>query len=364
MLLDETPAPATGSAMADEKTPLVLDTWYVAAFSSDLVAGGLLARTLCNQRVVLYRDATGVPVALHDRCAHRSFPLSRGRIDGNALICGYHGFQYGSDGTCTKVPSQSSAPRGIGVRAYPVIEQPPLIWIWMGNPSAAADNPVPSPAWMRERSGWDLASGYLTLNASYVHMHENLLDLTHIGFLHEKSFGSPEYASAPFETLIDDTSIVVKRTVQPTFLPPVYANPLNMVDVPAARAVTSTFVSPGLSISAVALRNLSLPEDARIDHRAATAHLLTPIDANSIHYHFLIGRDFALGDEATSTFIANSLRSVFLEDQAALEAITDVRKDDTEPHADRSVASDKAGIAMRRLLARLARAEQLGSTGI
>jgi hypothetical protein len=140
-------------------------------------------------------------------------------------------------------------------------------------------------------------------------------------------------------------------------LPSLYAEPLNMVDVPASRAVTSTFHAPGLSISGVRLSRLSEPLERRTYHLAETAHLLTPIDANSMHYHFLVGRDFAIGDAATSDFMARSLRNVFLEDQAALEAIAEVRNDDPDGAPDRSVASDKAGIAMRRQMLRRASAE-------
>jgi phenylpropionate dioxygenase-like ring-hydroxylating dioxygenase large terminal subunit len=357
MIVQDRAARSSAPAMADENTPLVRDAWYVACFSPDLVAGEPLARKIAGERVMLYRRADGTPVALKDRCAHRSYPLSKGQIDGDDVICGYHGLRYGPDGICTVVPSQETPPRNLGVAAFAVVEEAPLIWVWAGDRERARREPLPSLPWMRATSGWDLVTGYLFLKSSYIHMHENLLDLTHIGFLHGKSFGSAAYASAPFETIVEASAIVVKRTVEPTMLPPLYAEPLGMVDVPASRAVTSTFHSPGLSISGVRLSRLSEPLERRRYHHAETAHLLTPIDANSMHYHFLMGRDFAVGDAATGEFLATSLRNVFLEDQAALEAITDVRSDDPDAAPDRSVASDKAGIAMRRLMLRLAAAE-------
>ena len=357
MIVHDRQAPTAPSAMADETTPLIRDAWYVACFSHELVAGETLARKIAGERMFLYRRTDGTPVALRDRCAHRSFPLAKGFVDGDDIVCGYHGFRYASDGVCTAVPSQDTAPRGIAVRTYAVVEAPPLVWIWAGDSNRARTADVPSRPWLNEHSGWEIVTGYLTINASYIHMHENLLDLTHIGFLHGKSFGSATYASAPFETLIDESTITVKRTVAPTELPQMYARPLNMVDVPASRAVTSTFFAPGLSVSGVCLSNLTLPEEKRIGHLAETAHLLTPIDANSLHYHFVIGRDFAIGDAETSAYMQSSLRNVFLEDQSALEAITEVRTDDPSGQIDRSVASDKAGIAMRRLMYRLALAE-------
>lgn len=75
------------SALADETTPLLRNAWYVAALA-DEVTRQPLARRLLGVPVMLYRQLDGTPVALEDRCAHRSFPLSRGSIDGDTVVCG------------------------------------------------------------------------------------------------------------------------------------------------------------------------------------------------------------------------------------------------------------------------------------
>lgn len=274
-------------------------------------------------------------------------------------MCGYHGFRYGPDGRCRAVPSQATVPASLVVRAFPVIEQAPLIWIWMGDPALANPALLPAEDWMRADAGWAESDGYLHVGASYVHLHENLLDLSHLTFLHAKTFGTPDYALAPLETETDGGTIIVRRTVQPTRLPPVYAAPLGMEGKDAARIVTSTFVSPAMSISAVVLRNLELPEAARTDHHIRTAQLLTPEDANSVRYHFLIARDFVPGDEETTGFIHRSIRAAFDEDVFALEEMTRVRRESVEqPVREFSVASDRAGVALRRHLRRLAERER------
>jgi hypothetical protein len=143
--------------------------------------------------------------------------------------------------------------------------------------------------------------------------------------------------------------------VQPTRLPPIYANPLGMQNVDAARIVTSTFVTPGLSISAVVLRNLEQPAASRVDHHIRTAQLLTPCDRSTVHYHFVVARDFVIGDDSVSNFILGGIKAAFLEDVFALENITRVRREDPEIHfKERSIRSDRAGVAVRRRLRALA----------
>ena len=342
--------------LADEDTPFITNAWYVAGLSADFGTERPLGRKILGERLAFYRKRDGQPVALRDRCPHRAYPLSQSTLQDDEIVCGYHGLHYDASGRCTRIPSQASVPKGLAVRAFPLVERAPLVWIWMGDPARAAQTPLPSQPWMEDKAGWTHATGYLTMRCSYVHLHDNLLDLTHLSFLHAKTFGTPDYAAAPADTEFNGEEIVVRRTIQPTLLPPVYARPLKMEGVKAARIVTSTYVSPALSVSAVGLRNLEAPGP---DHHARTAHLITPETSRSLHYHFLIGRDFALDDGETTAFLRKGLAAAFQEDVAALESIQAIRDEEPDPHCrDRSIASDRAGVAMRRQLRRLAEAER------
>src|SRR5260221_8292704 len=44
------------------------NTWYVAAWSHELGADGMLARTITQMPLVFWRDRAGQVVALEDRC--------------------------------------------------------------------------------------------------------------------------------------------------------------------------------------------------------------------------------------------------------------------------------------------------------
>src|SRR3954468_13175226 len=83
--------------MATPETAFVHNTWYVIAESSE-VGRTPLARTVLGQSIVLFRTEAGAVVALRNRCCHRSFPLSNGRLIGDIIECGYHGLQYDPTG--------------------------------------------------------------------------------------------------------------------------------------------------------------------------------------------------------------------------------------------------------------------------
>jgi phenylpropionate dioxygenase-like ring-hydroxylating dioxygenase large terminal subunit len=98
--------------------PFPLNAWYAAAWDVE-VQRSLFPRTICCQRIVLYRGHTGRVIALEDACWHRMLPLSKGRLDGDSVECGYHGLVYNPEGRCVHMPSQGQVAKGAGVRAYP-----------------------------------------------------------------------------------------------------------------------------------------------------------------------------------------------------------------------------------------------------
>jgi len=307
----------------------IRNAWYVAAWVSEIQQAPL-ARTFLGEPVVLFRRASGTVAALEDRCCHRGLPLSLGEVRGETIVCGYHGISYEGDGKCAAIPGQSHVSARMRIRSYAVVERDELVWIWMGDLEAAQKTPLPPAQWMLDGFGWATSYDYFSVNSSYVFLHENLVDLSHLTFLHANTFGTPDYAGAPFETEITDDAIVVRRTVQPTRLPPIYAIPLGMQNVDAARIVTSTFLTPGLSVSAVVLRNLEQPVESHVDHHIRTAQLLTPCDRRTVHYHFIVARDFAIGDYSVSDFILEGIKAAFVEDVFALESITRVRAEDPD----------------------------------
>ena len=126
--------------------------WYVAATCDEITASPL-GRRLLGQEVVLWRGASGGVFAFENRCAHRAFPLSHSRVNGDQLVCGYHGCTYDTGGKCVYTPTQPTVPTGMRVRVFPVLEQPPFVWIWLGQPAAAAGSQPPRMPWINDQIG-------------------------------------------------------------------------------------------------------------------------------------------------------------------------------------------------------------------
>ena len=342
--------------LADRDTPFVMNDWYVAAFGDD-ITHQLLARTLLGKRLVFYRATDQRVVALEDRCPHRSMPLSAGTLEQDTIVCGYHGFRFNTEGDCIEVPSQTSCPKNVGIKAYRTHERGAVVWIWMGDAEEADLSKLPPQDWM-EDADWARSQGYLSLQANYVRLHENLLDLTHLSYLHAKSFGTPDYAKAAFESQIGDGVFALLRNVVPTTLPPVWGVPTGLTGQgQAARIVRSEFRSLGLHEVSVTFYDCHLPENERPQFRIRTAHMPTPETATSTHYFVVHGRDFAQHDKAMTRFMHEQLFVAFQEDVDGL-ALQEQALAQTPPEDlyEFSVAADAPAVAMRRYV--LARQRQ------
>ncbi len=163
------------------------DHWYPLAWSRELKQGGTLATSFAGDPIVLVRPRTGPVFALEDRCAHRQVPLSKGKVDGCAVRCAYHGWAYAQSGACVDVPYLGKDRMPNGVRSYPCREVNGLILVFPGDPALAETTPLPGlgsvadPAYKTRRFGREVG-------CHYSFMHENLMDMNH-QFMHSKQMG-------------------------------------------------------------------------------------------------------------------------------------------------------------------------------
>jgi phenylpropionate dioxygenase-like ring-hydroxylating dioxygenase large terminal subunit len=334
--------------MADRDTPFIRDEWYVVAFAEE-IGRALLKRTVLGDRLVMFRTRGGTPIGMEDRCAHRSYPLSAGVLDGDTIVCGYHGLRYNKTGDCIEVPSQVRCPTGIGVRTFPLVERGPFVWGWFGDPSKAEPELIPPTPWL-ENNEWASSRDYFDLKCNYVSLHENLLDLTHLSYIHARSFGTPDYARAPYEVESKDGRFRITRRVSPTRLPPVWAEPTGLRHEHAARVATSEFTAPGLHVVSVRFFDAEVPESEQPVYEIRTCHVPTPQTHGSTHYFIVHSRDFALHDEGVTAFMREQLMTAFREDVEALTLLERVLAEADPNRYEISIASDAPGVEMRRYL--------------
>ena len=172
----------------------IRNAWYVAAWTHEIEPGRIHARTVIDQPLVLFRTANGI-VALEDRCPHRFAPLSMGRLEGDALRCMYHGLKFAPDGTCIEIPGQKLIPQSACVRRFPLHVMGSWVWVWMGDAAAADVAKIP-PTLALDDPAYRLMAGQLDYDAHYLLIDDNLLDLSHLSFAHEKTLGMdmPQWA--------------------------------------------------------------------------------------------------------------------------------------------------------------------------
>ena len=172
----------------------IRNAWYVAAWTHEIEPGRIHARTIIDQPLVLFRTANGI-VALEDRCPHRFAPLSLGRLEGDALRCMYHGLKFAPDGTCIEIPGQKLIPQSACVRRFPLQVVGSWVWVWMGDAALADAAQIP-PTLALDDPAYRLLAGQLDYDAHYLLIDDNLLDLSHLSFAHEKTLGMdmPQWA--------------------------------------------------------------------------------------------------------------------------------------------------------------------------
>jgi len=347
--------PAPRAAYADHTTRLIRNCWYVGALAGE-VGRTPLARRVLGIALVLYRTQDGTAVVLRDRCPHRSFPLSKGKLDGDRLVCGYHGIEFAPDGQCAHMPALSNVPSHVRVQVFPVAERGPLLWVWMGDPARADEAAIPDTSWLGD-AGWTTVQGQFAMRSNYVAMHENLLDQTHFSFLHADSVGTPEYAKAPLQVRQEGDAVLLRKELLNSSPPPIYGVPMGLTGRLVDRLSESGFMSPAVHVAHATITNHDLRAGERAANHVNIIHVITPATQDSFHYWWFVSRDFALDDLAASTFLREASARAYQEDVDALAWIQDNVTSDPDPFTEQSFAPDRPGLLMRRTLHRLAALE-------
>ncbi|WP_101048840.1 aromatic ring-hydroxylating dioxygenase subunit alpha [Macromonas nakdongensis] len=343
--------------------PFLRQAWYAAA-SSDEVGAGLLARTLLNEPVLLYRLESGEPVALLDRCAHRFAPLSLGRRCGDEVVCPYHGMRYGPDGVCTQVPGQATVPARARVHRYPTLERYGLVFVWMGDPARADARHLVSIA-QYGQAGWGLSRGHALFHACLDNILDNLIDPAHTTYVHPRTIGSDAGADVAVQAELEGAdTLVCGRWVNDApavpmvqrFAPP--DGPVDRWQFYRVRLPCTSWVDFG-SLPAGSPHTPEAMDAA--PYRVISYAFLTPQDAEHTHYFSFQLRNFAADDGAVTAEFNALYRATFDEDRVLLEAIQ--REERRAPGtAPTRIASDAGVARLRRMAHAWREAEQPHAT--
>lgn len=300
----------------------VLNAWYVAGWSRDFQKK-IQPVEIAGQPIVIFRDSGGKLSALEDRCPHRLLPLSKGKLIGDNIQCGYHGMTFNGSGTCVRVPGQSNAPKSAAVRSFPVEERHGIVWIWPGESELADSDSIFSLPEFDDPQWHAHLGDQLHIKAHYLNVAENLVDPAHVSFVHPTTLGNSASEDVPVNVSTDGEIIRAWRWIRDA--EPVgffksfggfngHVDRWHYYDLHLPSTAVIDFGSIDTSVDCA-------EEDRHRGVRIFAIHFVTPVNENYTIDHWMHLRNTEQGDDAVSEQMDAMFRIAFDEDKAILEAI-------------------------------------------
>ena len=110
------------------------------------------------------------------------------------------------------VPGQRLIPDGAAVRNYPLVEKNQFLWIWMGEPALADPALIVDFPSHDDAAKWPHKHTVYPIKGNYMLMVDNLMDLTHLGYLHARTIGGNPSQHVEAEMKVTRTPTGVKFT--------------------------------------------------------------------------------------------------------------------------------------------------------
>jgi len=316
----------------------VLRRFWYALMPLSALDSGPKPFTLLGEKLVLWKRSDGTPAAVRDRCCHRTAQLSKGFVEGDNIVCGYHGWQYDCSGACVKIPQAPgmAIPAGARVQAFHCQEKYGYVWVALDDPlQPVFEIPEDADAAFRRVHQFDLAwkTGALRLM-------ENSFDAAHFAFVHRGTFGQAEQPKPEFFE-IRETDYGFEAETRLTINNPPASHRITGTREPTTqRHFRNQWHLPFN-------RRLGLVYPNGLQHVIFTC--ATPIDDEHIRILQWLYRNDSEADCPAAEINAWDLR-VIEEDREILETVDADAPVDLTRRAEQNMAADQPGLIMRRRL--------------
>lgn len=301
----------------------IRNCWYVVAWDHEIPpadAPTLFRRVVLGEPLLVYRSSSGDFVVLEDRCCHRHAPLSAGRREGDCVRCGYHGLLFNRDGTCVEVPGLAKVPPKACVRRYPALSHNKWVMVWMGDVQLA-DRALLPDNFSCDDADWRYLPGYLHYETPWELIADNLLDFSHLSYVHAGTLGGTDQIAhvRPTVQTVEHGVRVMRRVAGVP--PPAYYRALwdygGLID----RWIDYSFTLPATLLMRSGARPAgAAQDDDRVGVRFHSCQALTPETDRSTHYFFQESHRAEQRDAGTTQAIFDGLLTAFHEDREMIEA--------------------------------------------
>ncbi len=348
-----------------------LNAWYVAAYDVEVKAA-LLARTVCNEKMVLFRRKDGSVAALEDACWHRLLPLSKGRLHDDQITCGYHGLVFDGDGRCTHMPSQETINPSACVRSFPVTLKHRFVWVWPGDPALADVSKVPDLHW-NDHPDWAGDGRLIKVKCDYRLVLDNLMDLTHETFVHGSSIGQQALAEAPFVATHGDHTATVTRLMENIDAPPFWAGQIQRAkgyegkvdrwqiiqfEAPCTIAIDVGVAPTGTG--AIAKNGAAVDRSQGVN--GYVLNTITPETDGTCLYFWAFARNYLLHDQRLTHELREGVANIFHEDEVILE-LQQQAIDERPGYTFYNLNIDAGSMWARKLIDKMVAAESTPQAG-
>ena len=325
------------------------NAWHMAAWS-DEVGEALLSRRLCGRKILFFRKEDGAVAAMDDRCPHRFAPLSLGTRGGDIVTCGYHGLAFNADGRCVHNPFADHLPAGAVVRTYPVAERDGILWYWPGDPLLADEQLIVPLPFLGQTPPNQLLHGYTMMAANYEYGTDNLMDLSHIEFVHKGSFAGAGVIFAGRHEVVQQGETLFSNWWMPNVAAPAHTIGIYPREMRTDHWLDMRWNAPATMYLNIGATPVDSPRDAGVI--VDQAHILTPASEDSTHYFWATTSAIPLDDPEVAAGFQMLFAKAFEEEdkpmiQAAYENIEGGDFWDQKPAF---LGVDAGGTRARRLL--------------
>ena len=273
----------------------------------------------------------------------------------------YHGLVFDVTGRCVMIPGQKMIPQDAKVRSYPTVERDQLVWLWMGDPTLADPAKIVDFPYHNDPAHWPNKHAVYAINGNYMLMVDNLMDLTHLGYLHARTVGGNPgaHVEANMKTVRTPTGLKFTRWMRNSLPPPSYVKAAGFkgrVD----RCQEFEFVAPNTVLQWTGATDASIAtdnpqRDFRFQFRLF--HGLTPETETSCFYFWSAANGYRQNDPEATEQLYREIAPTFLEDKEMVEA-QQKRPDELGEQGLVDIASDANRTQMRRMVERLIVGEQ------
>jgi phenylpropionate dioxygenase-like ring-hydroxylating dioxygenase large terminal subunit len=322
--------------------PVFRRFWYPVIPRQQLMDGPQ-AFELLGEPLVLWLDDQGRPAAVRDRCCHRTAKLSLGKVDQGRICCPYHGWEFGADGTCQRVPQlkpDCTIPRSYRIDAYRATERYGHVWVCLEDPLID----IPDIEEASNPSYRLIKEFYEPWHCAGLRVMENELDLAHPTFVHTGTFGSEDHPT-PDQLDITETDWGIHVFGKLGVVnPELQRKNLKMGEAQTFRTLTMDWLMP-FTIK------LKITYPNGLEH--IVVNTMTPVsDRTSQMVQFCVRNDTEADTPAADVIAFD--RAVTLEDKCILES-TDYDVP-LSPSQEEHMLTDRPGILIRKKIAALLKA--------